>query len=531
MKKKSKKAFFAAVLLALSLVLSLVLAEVILRVARPDFKVLVENVFQADQSRIFTTPRNAKQKVRHPDLGKEHTVYYNALGFKQARDFSPQKPPGVIRIGIFGDSFSENVFMPSQYSFSEPLDFLLNQTGGRYEVLNFGTSGYGTDQEFIQYMEEGRRLDLDAALYMAYHNDLGEVLANRLFLLTEEGEVVRNQPRRPSRAIRFLKKFYLTYFCVDAWNRVRARTDPSRKPAVSMEAATRQDVERDLRRVASNLDEILSRSAKGSFGTRDQKSMLVFAAVMNTWKDEAARDGVRLFTVFVPDDHSYQKLMKWVISRIKVESHDLLLDFQAESPGMEGLFFVNDRHWNEEGNKIAAVYLFKFLADRLGISYDGDEFIRQNLAVYYSSLSGPHIPLSPAWLDSTRATPVEGAALRNQYLALEEEGERDEGRFVVRESISNQGLGHRDIYTARIREGLVCLESGMLGYARTWFEDAIREDPDSAVAHYALGVVLVKTGEADQGASHLREAVRLDPGLGEARKELERIGGPGGPYP
>ena len=34
------------------------------------------------------------------------------------------------------------------------LDYLLNQTGRRFEVLNFGTPGYGTDQIFLQFMDE-----------------------------------------------------------------------------------------------------------------------------------------------------------------------------------------------------------------------------------------------------------------------------------------------------------------------------------------------------------------------------------------
>ncbi|MBF0182581.1 MAG: hypothetical protein HQM03_21405 [Magnetococcales bacterium] len=52
---------------------------------------------------------------------------------------------------MFGDSFLENTTIAVQYSVSEPLGFVLNALEPhargveRYEVLNFGISGYGTD--------------------------------------------------------------------------------------------------------------------------------------------------------------------------------------------------------------------------------------------------------------------------------------------------------------------------------------------------------------------------------------------------
>ena len=144
--RKTRRVFFAGVVIALALVLSLGLAEGVLRVARPELGVLVENAFLENSSRIFATSRNTRQNVPHPDWKKEHTIHYNNLGLKQCREFVVPKPPGVTRIGFFGDSFTENVFMPTQYSFTEPLDFLLNRTGGRFEVLNFGTSGYAVSQ-------------------------------------------------------------------------------------------------------------------------------------------------------------------------------------------------------------------------------------------------------------------------------------------------------------------------------------------------------------------------------------------------
>ena len=532
--RKTRRVFFAGVVIALALVLSLGLAEGVLRVARPELGVLVENAFLENSSRIFATSRNTRQNVPHPDWKKEHTIHYNNLGLKQCREFVVPKPPGVTRIGFFGDSFTENVFMPTQYSFTEPLDFLLNRTGGRFEVLNFGTSGYGTDQEYLQYREEAKRLGLDVAVVMIYQNDLGDILSNRLYLLDAEGKVKRAEARRSSWAVRALKRLRLTYFILDAWKRVKEGGEGSQPSApldASTETATRESIEKAVLDELARPEKGKGRDLESRFGEMERKAMLLFAAVMNTWEDEARRDGVKMYAVFVPNNYPNQELMKWVVSAIKMESLDLLPDFLRESPDLKDLFFKNDRHWNEEGNKIAAVGLFKFLAEKLKIGHGGDDFIRKNLGLYYSSLARPYIPLTSRWLDSTQAGAAQKADIQARYLALVEESERDQGGFVARDAPAWRKVGLRDAYVANMREALVGLENGLPDYAAVFFQKALEEDPRSAMAHYALGAVLVNKGITKLGRSHLKEALRLDPGFEAAGAELRRLGQETAPAP
>ncbi len=175
-------------LLAASLLASLGLAEGATRVLRPDLAYAAQSGFVSHRYRIHANPRSAVARKRHPDTGIEHAVIHNALGLRQHREIPWQKPPGALRIGVFGDSFTENLRLPAEFSFSEPLDHLLNATGGRYEVLNFGTDGYGTDQVYLQVRDEGRGLDLDHALYLYFENDLRDIMADGLFELDAPGE-------------------------------------------------------------------------------------------------------------------------------------------------------------------------------------------------------------------------------------------------------------------------------------------------------------------------------------------------------
>ena len=53
----------------------------------------------------------------HPDTGVRHAVIHNNLALRQHRDFSEDDLVGAINVGVFGDSYTENLRLPSPYSF------------------------------------------------------------------------------------------------------------------------------------------------------------------------------------------------------------------------------------------------------------------------------------------------------------------------------------------------------------------------------------------------------------------------------
>ena len=79
-------------------------------------------------------------------------VMINSAGM---RDYERKlvKPPGIYRIAVLGDSFTEAKQVPLQETFCSLLEYQLNIQHSfmpqRAEVLNFGVSGYGTAQELL----------------------------------------------------------------------------------------------------------------------------------------------------------------------------------------------------------------------------------------------------------------------------------------------------------------------------------------------------------------------------------------------
>ena len=85
-------------------------------------------------------------------------IRINSQGLRDV-EHSLEKPQGVRRIAVLGDSIAEALQVPLEQTFARRLNALLNPPGGspRTEVINFGVSGYVTDQMYV--MLKTRALD------------------------------------------------------------------------------------------------------------------------------------------------------------------------------------------------------------------------------------------------------------------------------------------------------------------------------------------------------------------------------------
>ena len=79
-----------------------------------------------------------------------------------------EKPPGVFRIVLLGDSNTFGHGVPIEKHFSTLLEGYLNNV----EVINLGVSGYGVDQELLYLRHEGFKYNPDLVLvYVPHYGD------------------------------------------------------------------------------------------------------------------------------------------------------------------------------------------------------------------------------------------------------------------------------------------------------------------------------------------------------------------------
>jgi hypothetical protein len=126
------------------------------------------------------------------------------INSKGLRDVERGATPaaGVHRTLILGDSFAEGFSVPFEASVSQVLERELKPDGCRAEVVNGGTVGYSTDQEYLFYRDEGKGYKARVVVLLFYHNDIlynarGAVpggVAKPLFTFTGGVARVKNYP-------------------------------------------------------------------------------------------------------------------------------------------------------------------------------------------------------------------------------------------------------------------------------------------------------------------------------------------------
>lgn len=315
----------------------------------------------------------------------------NSRGLRDMeRDYA--KPPGVFRALVLGDSFTEAHSVRFEERFTTLLERLLNREGNsrRYEVINAGTDGYGTDQELLFYRSEGRKYRPDIILVMVYPE-------NDVYYNTR---VVYGQPKP-----RFvLESGYLRLLNV-----------PVPKRAVSFRGHLNVVLGRSMlyRAAANRLDWMWGRLERlldlGGTRAEDEESFsewdireldiyrredtkvyreawLLTEALLTALRDETMADGAGLALVVIPSNSqvlpSHWSAMRaahglgadgWDLSKpnrrlaeicgsLKLICVDLLEVFRAKGGENQRLHYVRDQHLHPNGHRVVAESIYQSLA-------------------------------------------------------------------------------------------------------------------------------------------------------------------------
>jgi choline-sulfatase len=239
------------------------------------------------------------------------------------------------------------------------------------------------------------------------------------------------------------------------------------------------------------------------------------------------------------------------------ESNTLLESVLAQHPGLQevrGMLGLNEQRLGENEQ---AVQAFHQILERnplnapahlnLATSYSRlnqfDNAIKElEAAIATAANSGPalgHVSISARemlgaiWLqkkeygkardqytDLLRIAPGDYEAHYNLAWLASRDGRLDESVRHLQAAIQSDpqsAVAHNAL-------GSIYLQQKNLDRASAEFKDAIRLDPKLAFAHYNLGLVLGNKGDRDGAAEQFREALKADPQFRAARDALQRLG-------
>jgi SGNH hydrolase-like domain, acetyltransferase AlgX len=334
----------------------------------------------------WKTRPGGSQRIRREDF--EVTVTLNTFGLRGPE--VPYEPaPGRRRLAIMGDSFAHGYYAEEPETLRGRLGHALDACG--VDVLNAGSPGYSTDQEWIYFDTEIRKYDPREVVLLFYYNDLhfntetlGTANREKPVFVEREGRLelvppppLRGRERRERRAERaetVAQRRAAPVFRGSAlWgfaaNRLQAsRPDWARRlsgyglaPELSVQPAEflpfgpldggeRSRVEEMWKRTTAILgrfrDDVRAAGAGFSvfyvpsrFEVNDQAWMFVQRRYEpeRTWKRDAVRTQLEA-----------------VLKSLDIPMFEATDAFRAAEASKSPAYLAVDGHWNARGNEIAA---------------------------------------------------------------------------------------------------------------------------------------------------------------------------------
>jgi lysophospholipase L1-like esterase len=143
-------------------------------------RLVVDNGMQFDLE-MWKYAKEIKQVDPDPLIGHRHApnrsarlmgvmVKTNSNGFRD-REFTIDKPPGVLRIVMLGDSFTEGWGAPEEETFSKRIERRYNDRGIKAEVINTGVGNWNTIQEVEFFLTGVYRYHQDIVVLNFVFND------------------------------------------------------------------------------------------------------------------------------------------------------------------------------------------------------------------------------------------------------------------------------------------------------------------------------------------------------------------------
>jgi hypothetical protein len=125
-------------------------------------------------------------RVRHEAGG--YLVRCNQSGFRCDREVTKLKPANTFRIIVFGDSYTAGDGVSNVKRYSDLIESRLEQV----EVLNFGLSGSGTDQQFLVFQEYASQIEYDLMVISPQVSNIDRITGGeQITMNTNNGQLVK----------------------------------------------------------------------------------------------------------------------------------------------------------------------------------------------------------------------------------------------------------------------------------------------------------------------------------------------------
>jgi len=390
---REKRMIPKIVLLLMSIGLSFLIAECVLRKSRP-----------------VDTGKSHEFRIPHPVYGwvlQPGAIYRNYLPEASARvayssagwrdvEHTKEKPDGVFRILVLGDSFMEAYSVDLKDTFHKRVEDIVRKSGVNAELINMGVGGYGTLQEYLVFRQEGIVYSPDIVLLGFYvSNDVTNNSMELEAMLVDDKSAIHSRPFLDSNNT---PEWTIVSVDIEGARR-RYEEAQSRNYPLGQTMARRSALlwilSEEVMRVVNKVSAFLE-NAEDSTSEDDDvaAAQMEFALsgvhycdepeeftrawditkrVLSRLKQDVESSGARLVVFTVPSMNEanagsssgegnscigeapgYKRLNN-ILHQLGIDLIDLLPDFKraTQKDGVQ-LFRQSDKHWNPAGHALAA---------------------------------------------------------------------------------------------------------------------------------------------------------------------------------
>lgn len=305
------------ILFIFSILLSIILIEVLLSGFGTYSNLTQNKLVPADT--IYERPKNSYQKHRHPDVNYIITNYYDDDGVKNNTVIPTSKKKNII--GVFGDSFTENVAVDPNFDFVN----IINKNLDGYTLVNYGIGGYAIDQVFLRYLKYKNHKH-KYIFYLFFPGD--QNLKNIISFDDKESYIIKKN--NINYLFQILGKLNITYLCIDSFYFIRSFF-----------------FKNHVRIDKNNYNQILANKIAIFEKKGFQTNIKEFYKILKIFQKTVEKNGSKFFVLVYPDEDSIV-LFENFIDKQDYKINYFILDINLHNDLR--LRFKKDSHWNEYGN-------------------------------------------------------------------------------------------------------------------------------------------------------------------------------------
>ena len=294
---------------------------------------------------------------------KGYLVHQNQFGLRAPDDIQLKTTTGRKRVLVLGDSYVWGVGATQEELFTARDVYRTDD-----ELINGGVSGYGTDQEYLFYLREGQKFDVDqVVLAFTLYNDVGNNLNSKqysylkpYFTLNAGQLVLHNDHVRYSIVENFFRTMKRESRVCDLCNDgvtglIRTLLRKHQKPLeadVVVSDADRKGIELTLA-ILKNLKEAVE--------ARQAKFLVVFIP----YKPRIEQH--------LPGNHPFAPLLGKGLTQMGISYREPYPEFLKSAIAGVDSFNVEDRHFNAAGHALFAKFVTDTDLARTSTDYYGHQ--------------------------------------------------------------------------------------------------------------------------------------------------------------